>query len=202
MLPGIKVGGNGAAELKKLREEFAGVSVEMIAMGKVVGIPAESVPVRIMHCPMGSRYDWLQTGAETVNPYMGKEMLACGNAVEALPRVAASVATRARSAGTRLLAVPRSAVIDTGARKLVYVADAEAEGVFNLREVKVGMMGKDVKTGGEFYPVLSGLKETERVVTTGAFLLDAENRLSGAAEDVETRMPGMEHRNDEFTNDK
>ena len=68
--------------------QIPGVSVEMIALGKHVGIPADSPAVRIMHCPMGWRFDWLQVGAETINPYMGKKMLDCGNAVEALAKVA------------------------------------------------------------------------------------------------------------------
>ena len=42
----------------------------------------------------------------------------------------------------------------------------------------------DVQVGpkaGEYYPVVSGLAEGDRVATSGAFLVDAENRLSPAA---------------------
>jgi membrane fusion protein, copper/silver efflux system len=70
--------------------------------------------------------------------------------------------------------VPRSAVIDTGTRKVVFVQTAT--GVFDARQVTVGALSSD-----DLYPVLSGLKEGDQVVTQGAFLLDSENRLNPAA---------------------
>jgi multidrug efflux pump subunit AcrA (membrane-fusion protein) len=69
------------------------------------------------------------------------------------------------------LAVPRSSVLDTGNRKIVYLA--KGNGVFEAREIQTG------PPGGEYYPVLSGLKEGLRVVTQGNFLLDSQTRLSG-----------------------
>ena len=70
------------------------------------------------------------------------------------------------------LAVPRTAVIDTGTRKLVYVA--KANGVFEAREVQTGTPNNDV------FPVTAGLKPGERVVTNGNFLIDSQTRLSGS----------------------
>src|SRR5215831_19073801 len=52
--------------------------------------------------------------------------------------------------------VPRSAVLDTGTRKLVYVATSD--GVFQAREIQTGMPSE------ELYPVLAGLKSGEEVV--------------------------------------
>jgi membrane fusion protein, copper/silver efflux system len=75
------------------------------------------------------------------------------------------------STTTEVLAVPRSAVLDTGTRKVVYVA--RGGGVFEPRQVEVGAPAE------EFYPVRSGLEEGERVVTHGSFLLDSQTRLSG-----------------------
>jgi Cu(I)/Ag(I) efflux system membrane fusion protein/cobalt-zinc-cadmium efflux system membrane fusion protein len=69
------------------------------------------------------------------------------------------------------LVVPRSAVLDTGTRKLVYVA--KADGVFESREVEVGA------ASDEAYPVLHGVKEGEKVVVAGNFLIDSQTRLSG-----------------------
>jgi Cu(I)/Ag(I) efflux system membrane fusion protein len=72
-----------------------------------------------------------------------------------------------------VLSVPESAVIDTGARKVVYV---ESEpGVFDGREVVLG------PRSGDRFPVLEGLLPGERVAAAGAFLIDAESRLSPAA---------------------
>ncbi len=73
----------------------------------------------------------------------------------------------------QLLAVPFSAVIDTGFRKVVYVD--RGEGLFEGVEVKLGARA------GEYYAVRDGLKPGDRVVTAGAFLLDAESRLNPAA---------------------
>lgn len=80
-------------------------------------------------------------------------------------------ASLARSAGQEVLAVPRSAVLDTGTRKLVYVA--RGSGVFEPRQVELGAADQ------EFYPVLSGVREGERVVTHGSFLIDSQTRLTG-----------------------
>ena len=67
--------------------------------------------------------------------------------------------------------VPRSAVLDTGTRKLVYVA--KADGVFEAREIQTGMPSE------ERYPVLAGLKAGDEVVTNGNFLIDSQTRLTG-----------------------
>jgi RND family efflux transporter MFP subunit len=69
------------------------------------------------------------------------------------------------------LVVPRSAVLDTGTRKLVYVA--KGEGVFEAREIQTGAPSE------ERYPVLAGLKAGEEVVTHGNFLIDSQTRLTG-----------------------
>ena len=69
------------------------------------------------------------------------------------------------------LVIPRSAVLDTGTRKLVYVA--KQNGVFEAREVQTGTPNNDL------FPVVSGLKPGERVVTNGNFLIDSQTRLTG-----------------------
>ena len=68
-----------------------------------------------------------------------------------------------------VLSIPRSAVLHTGLRKLIYI---EVEkGLFEAREIKTGY-----DTEG-YVEVLDGLKEGDVVVTRGAFLLDAESQL-------------------------
>ena len=73
------------------------------------------------------------------------------------------------------LVVPTSAVLFTGRRSVVYVADPATPGAYALREVRVG--GR----GGPLLPVLSGLSEGEQVVSHGAFVLDADLQLRGGA---------------------
>jgi Cu(I)/Ag(I) efflux system membrane fusion protein len=71
------------------------------------------------------------------------------------------------------LAVPSSAVVDSGLRKLVFLE--KGGGVFEAVEVLLG------PRAGEYHQVLGGLLAGDRVVTQGAFLLDAEARLNPAA---------------------
>jgi hypothetical protein len=87
----------------------------------------------------------------------------CGG-MELVPRIITY-----RPAG-EVLAVPESAVLDTGTRKVVYVE--RMPGVFDGVEVALGP-----RCGAE-YPVLRGLEAGQRVVVSGAFLVDAENRLN------------------------
>jgi RND family efflux transporter MFP subunit len=75
----------------------------------------------------------------------------------------------------KVLAVPESAIIDSGTRKIAYRESVGGSGTFDMVEVKLGARA------GEFFPVVSGLKPGDRVATRGAFLVDAENRLNPAA---------------------
>lgn len=70
--------------------------------------------------------------------------------------------------GTRL-AVPEQAVLETGNRSIVFVA--RGSGFFEPREV---VLGPKV---GDFYEVEQGLRNGERIVTSGTFLLDSESQL-------------------------
>ena len=70
------------------------------------------------------------------------------------------------------LAVPEEAVIDTGERKIVFIA--LAEGYFVSRKVTLG------HKADRYYEVLDGLGEGELVVTSGNFFIDSESRLKAA----------------------
>ncbi len=70
----------------------------------------------------------------------------------------------------RVLSVPESAVVDTGARTIVYVE--AAPGVFEGRAVVLG------PRSGDSFPVLDGLAPGDRIAAAGAFLIDAETRLN------------------------
>jgi Cu(I)/Ag(I) efflux system membrane fusion protein len=77
--------------------------------------------------------------------------------------------------GTETLAVPRTALIQTGERQIAFVE--QSAGVYAPREVKTGTQGKD------FVEVLAGLSEGETIVTSANFLIDSESRIGaiGAA---------------------
>ena len=71
----------------------------------------------------------------------------------------------------KVLAVKKDAVLDTGIRKVVYV-ELE-QGVYSMREITTGPLA------GNYYLVRSGLKEGEKVVVSGNFLIDSQMQLSG-----------------------
>ncbi|MDA8124215.1 MAG: efflux RND transporter periplasmic adaptor subunit [Deltaproteobacteria bacterium] len=71
----------------------------------------------------------------------------------------------------RRLSVPDDAVIDTGARQVVYVD--KGDGNYEPREVQLGP-----RTEG-FREVLQGLKAGEKVAASAAFLVDSEAQLRG-----------------------
>jgi Cu(I)/Ag(I) efflux system membrane fusion protein len=67
------------------------------------------------------------------------------------------------------LVIPRSAVLDSGTRQIVYVE--KDPGVFEMRNVALGVRGENS------VEVLKGIKKGERVVTSGNFLIDSESQL-------------------------
>jgi len=71
------------------------------------------------------------------------------------------------------LVVPRSAVLFTGTRSLVYVSIPDAESpTYEGREVVLG------PRAGDFYVVREGLREGERVVINGAFRVDSAMQIA------------------------
>lgn len=160
--------------------------------------PAEEL--HIVYCPM-AKADWLSAKREVLNPYYGSAMLNCGEVTGQIKPGPVQSAGRYATGYycpiypdrlfdkpqhcpvdkfptkyvkvEKVLAVPEMAVVDTGTRKVVY--RESAPGVFDMVEVQVG------QRAGEFYPLVSGLKEGDQVATRGAFLVDAENRLNPAA---------------------
>jgi membrane fusion protein, copper/silver efflux system len=70
------------------------------------------------------------------------------------------------------VAVPISAIIDSGARQVVLVA--KGEGRFEPRPVKVG------RRGDGYVEILEGVTKGEEVVTSATFLIDAESNLKAA----------------------
>ena len=85
----------------------------------------------------------------------------------------------------RKLALPVSALIDTGERKIVFID--LGNGRLEPREVQAGRQAEG------YYEVLSGLKEGEKVVTSANFLIDSESKLKAISPAAEKKQP-QEHR--------
>ncbi len=84
----------------------------------------------------------------------------------------ADVVFRAGADEAPVIAVPESAVIDSGTRQIVLIA--RGEGRFEPRPVKLG------RRGDGYAEALEGVKPGEEVVTTATFLIDAESNLRAA----------------------
>jgi membrane fusion protein, copper/silver efflux system len=71
-----------------------------------------------------------------------------------------------------VIAVPASAIIDSGTRQIVLVV--KSEGRFEPRAVKLG------RRGDGYVEILDGVNKGEEVVTSATFLIDAESNLKAA----------------------
>jgi Cu(I)/Ag(I) efflux system membrane fusion protein len=89
------------------------------------------------------------------------------------------------------IVIPKTAVLWTGKRSVVYVKELGDEPIFKLREIGLGPML------GESYVVTDGLTEGEEIVTSGTFSVDAAAQLEGKPSMMNPRggktssMPGM-----------
>lgn len=81
------------------------------------------------------------------------------------------------------LVVPRSAVLATGERRLVFVR--RGDGKLEPRDVEIGLSTDD------YTQVLRGLSQGDTVVRSATFLVDAESNLSSALGGMGA-MPGMD----------
>jgi len=66
--------------------------------------------------------------------------------------------------------VPASAVLDTGARQVVYVRESATR--FVGREVRLG------ERAGDLVEIVAGLAEGDQVVTAANFLIDSQAQLT------------------------
>jgi Cu(I)/Ag(I) efflux system membrane fusion protein len=101
------------------------------------------------------------------------------------------------------LVIPRSAVLWTGTRSIVYIKQKDIEEpVFKMREIELG------PSLGNSYIVVNGLNEGEEIVTNGTFSIDAAAQLEGKPSMMNPQggktssMPGMIMPGDSKAEDK
>ena len=81
--------------------------------------------------------------------------------------------TKSESTENQVLMVPKSAVLWTGKRSVVYQQLENENGVyFKMKQVETGSSSSD------YVEILSGLEAGDEVVTRGAFSIDSEAQLS------------------------
>jgi Cu(I)/Ag(I) efflux system membrane fusion protein len=145
---------NTARKLKPGMYVSAVIRAELLGNGK----PA----------PTGIEGQWICPMHPLVVRPAGGECPVCGMP---LVRIPGTPAGETREDDRGLLAVPVTAVLDSGVRKLVYVE--KGPGLFAPVEIVTGPRTDDA------YPVLEGLSEGDKVVTRGGFLLDSQFQIRG-----------------------
>jgi Cu(I)/Ag(I) efflux system membrane fusion protein len=156
--------------------------VTQIRPGQMVEITSDALPDKVLH----GRVDFIEPGANPQTRTIPVHVHVPNPAMRLRPGMYVR-ATFVSPSERETLVVPRSAVLDTGTRKLVYIA--KSDGVFEAREIQAGPPSE------ELYPVLAGLKAGEQVVTNGNFLIDSQTRLTGG-------MTGMFGGSKEYANEK
>jgi Cu(I)/Ag(I) efflux system membrane fusion protein len=98
----------------------------------------------------------------------------------ARPVATDSTATTSDQPGGGVLAVRKSAVLDTGRRQVAY--RKRKDGAYELVELKLGPLAEAKDDAGNianYYPVLAGLDLDDEVVVQGGFLLDSQRQIEG-----------------------
>ena len=138
----------------------------LVRVGEPVRAHIDSYPDRAFDGKVAFIYPFLNSQTRT-----GRVRIELPNSQRLLkPDMYAHV--ELRGAGRRALAVPDSALIDSGKRRVVLVE--RAPGRFEPREVKTGLQGEG------YVEILEGVRENERVVVSANFLIDAESNLKAA----------------------
>jgi Cu(I)/Ag(I) efflux system membrane fusion protein len=150
--------------------------VELIRPGQEMVVTVPSLPGRVFHASVAA-----------IDPIL--------NAMTRTARVRALVPTPDESLrpetfvnvtirvplGERV-AVPESAVLDTGEHQIVFVV--EGEGRFEPRGVTLGREAQG------YYEVLAGVEPGAHVVTSANFLIDSESRFRSALAAFGSKRPG------------
>lgn len=137
-----------------------------ITPGKSVEVSVESLPGETFE----GRVDYLYPTVSAATRTHPVRIVLANPGLRLKPGMYARV-TLFGGKGEEAVLVPSEAVITTGRRSIVLVA--EDEGRFRPVEVKTGMQS-DGRTA-----ILNGLEGGERVVTSGQFLIESEANLKG-----------------------
>lgn len=137
----------------------------------------QSATVRVTYGPerlIEGRVEMLQPQVESQTRTATARIVLANADLSLRPGMFVDVRFVAKLADSAVL-VPDLAVLRSGERNTVFIA--HDDGSFEPREIKLG-----VRSQGDYYEVLSGLKDGERVVVSGQFMLDSESQLRDAVQ--------------------
>lgn len=140
--------------------------IGLVKVGDPVDIELPSAPGKVVRARVSYVYPELDAATRT-----GKARIEIENPDGAFKPGMYATVTLSKDLG-EVLIVPVDAVIDTGARKIVFVKKGA-----NRFEPRAVVLGPRV---GEGFVVLSGVDAGDDVVVRASFLIDAESRLQAA----------------------
>jgi Cu(I)/Ag(I) efflux system membrane fusion protein len=147
--------------------DIAERDLAQVSLGTKVTIRPRALPGRTFEGAVALVYPHLN--AQTRTARIRIEVLNLDEVLRPEMYVDAEIETGTPGA---VLAVPESAVLDSGARQAVLVD--KGGGRFEPREVRLG------RHGGGYVEITDGVAEGEAVVTSANFLIDAESNLKAA----------------------
>jgi Cu(I)/Ag(I) efflux system membrane fusion protein len=136
-----------------------------IRAGQEVELTADSLPHQTLH----GHVDFIEPAANPQTRTVPVHVHVANPGMRLVPGMFVS-ATFVSRAGQATTVVPRSAVLDSGTRKIVYLE--KPNGVFEARAIEVGAPSDDL------FPVVSGVVPGDKVVLNGNFLIDSQANLS------------------------
>lgn len=148
-------------------EDLANISVGDVVQFTTLAVPNRTFTTRITFID------------PTINPQtrtasLRGEIVNSGNKLK--PEMFVTGTLQAKIDASAKLTVPKSAVMWTGTRSVVYVKIPNTDvPSFQFREIEIG------ESVGQNYLVKSGLEAGEKVVTNGAFTIDAAAQLNNQA---------------------
>ncbi len=168
------------ADLQRLwlQVEIPETDLALARVGSTVEVTLEAYPGETFSGRVEFVYPTLNTGTRT-----GRVRVVLPNEAGRLKPGLYGWATLRHAAG-KGLAVPESAIIDSGLSKRVLVA--LGEGRYQPREVSTG-----IREAG-LWQVTAGLAAGEQVVTRANFLIDAESNLKAALSALESATPDLQ----------
>lgn len=146
-----------------------------IERGQTARVTLDAYPGKIFTGKVGFIYPTLNAATRTVKVRI--ELANPGYLLKPMMYAQLQIDTQKH----RALAIPKSAVLESGRRTLVLVD--RGEGRFEPRPVKLGLRGQ------EMIEILEGLRENESVVVGANFLIDAESNLKAALSAFESASP-------------
>jgi len=139
----------------------------LVAEGQPATVRVRSYPGRRFTGTVSRIYPQINTETRTV-----RLRIELANSDGALrPEMYADIEL-ATGGGAPVIAVPESAVIDSGTRQVVILD--KGDGRFEPRPVKVGVRGEG------YTEITEGISEGDRIVVSANFLIDAESNLKAA----------------------